>query len=260
MALVATVAMFAVAFIAMRTVRLLPVFSSPADDVTPPTIIRFVPPPISKPRPPKPVPPAATANQAVTTPTAVPTTIAPPSTATVGPPVTAPPADSGSLRRSTDIPTTPFGLIPRGVVPNTRPVPAERVGVNIPLRGFTDVQHDSINAFWTEAARRPMTKEEKDSITRVHEPGRGLPNTRAGSDGKVVPLMNGGVSVGMTATQILGGSFSLPLLSRGPSSAERKRNAAADSVNRLIVYRLQERARALRDSLRADSLAKRIRP
>ena len=38
-----------------------------------------------------------------------------------------------------------------------------------------------------------------------------------------------------------------------------------DSANRLILYRLQDRARLLRDSLRADSLrrdsiAKRIRP
>lgn len=252
--------MFAAAFIAMRSVRLFPVFSSPADEVTAPTIIRFEPPPISKPRPPKAVPRAETANQAVTTPTVVPTVIAPPSAVTVAPPVTAPPTDSGSRGRSTDSPTTPGGLIPRVVVPNPRSVPAERVGVNVPFRPVTDAQHDSINAAWAEVLRRPLTKEEKDSITRVHEPGRGLPNTRAGSDGKVVPLMNGGVSGGMTAGQILGGSFSLPLLSRGPSPAERKRNAAADSVNRLILFRLQERARALRDSLRADSLAKRIRP
>ena len=50
----------------------------------------------------------------------------------------------------------------------------------------------------------------------------------------------------------------------GKSAAERKREAAIDSVNRVILARLQDRARLLRDSLRADSLrrdslAKRIR-
>jgi hypothetical protein len=259
-ALLATMALFAAAFIAMRSVRLLPVFSSPAEEVVTPTIIRFEPPPIAKPRPPKAAPRAAPANQPVTTPTVVPTVIAPTSEVMVAPPIAGPPTDSGSRGRSSDLPTTFGGLIPRVVLPNPRTVPAERVGVNLPFQGLTDAQHDSAKAFWAEIARRPLTKEEKDSITRVHEPGRGLPNTRAGSDGKAVPLMNGGVSVGMASGQTLGGSFSLPLFSRGPSAAQRKRNEAADSVNRLILYRLQERARALRDSLRADSLAKRIRP
>jgi hypothetical protein len=130
-----------------------------------------------------------------------------------------------------------------------------RAGVTATFRPLSDAEHDSAAAAWAatlaEALRRPLTKEEKDSLQRIREPGRGLANTRAGSDGKVVPLMNGGVSVAHYRTIATFG---------GMSAEERKRNASIDSVNRLILYRLQDRARLLRDSLRADSLAKRIRP
>jgi hypothetical protein len=104
--------------------------------------------------------------------------------------------------------------------------------------------------------KRPLTKEEREAMRDRIEPGRAQRNSRAGSDGKVVPLMNGGYSVAVPV---------LSLSIGGKSAAERKREAAIDSVNRTILFRLQERARLLRDSvrtdsLRRDSLAKRIRP
>jgi hypothetical protein len=256
-ALIATIAMFAAAFIAMRSVRLFPVFSSPAEEISPPTIIRFEP-PTSKPIP-KPEARPTTVRSAPPTlvaPTTVPTAVAPPITTPA--PITAPPPDSapGGRRRITDLLPTEPGLKPPAPLANVRGAPIATAGVTAPFRPFSEAERDSIDAAraraYAEALRRPFTKEEKEAVERQAEPGKGLKNTREGSDGKVVPLMNGGVSVAMK-----------PMLSisvGGKSAAERKREAAIDSANRVILYRLQDRARLLRDSLRADSLAKRIRP
>ena len=262
MAFLATMAMFAAAFIAMRSVRLLPVFSSPAEEVSAPTIIRFEPPP------PKPIPtprprPAtrAPAPPSVSAPANVPSSIAPPVTAVA--PVAAPPADSSATapkRRITDLLPVEPALKPPAPLANVRGAPVATAGVTAPFRPLSEAERDSIDAVrahaLAEALKRPMTKEELEAVARNAEPGRGLPNTREGSNGKVVPLMNGGVSVAHYRTIATFG---------GKSAAERKREAEIDSVNRLILYRLQDRARLLRDSLRADSLrrdsiAKRIRP
>jgi hypothetical protein len=253
--------MFAAAFIAMRTVRLFPVFSSPSEDVAAPTIIRFEP-QIPKP-PPKPVPVPIPEPALTPPPAAAGVSIAPPVVA----PIVALPGDSASgaaRRRITDrltmrdVPDIPVGAV------NTRGAFIDRAAVTSRFEPLTVAERDSVANMKMAALaimlKRPFTKEERAAVAANAEPGKGLPNTRAGSDGKVVPLMNGGVAVGMTADQILGGSFPLPLFSSGPSPAERKRNAAIDSVNRIILFRLHDRARVLRDSLRADSLAKRIRP
>ena len=260
-------AMFAAAFIAMRSVRLLPVFSSPAEEIPAPTIIRFEPPapkpiPTARPR----VTTAAPAPSTVVAPVTVPSSVAPPATAAA--PVGAPPADSSastSTRRITDLLPVEPALKPPAAPTNVRGAPVATAGVTATFRPLSDAERDSIGAVQgarlAEALRRPPTKDELESIRHNIEPGRAPRNTREGSDGKVVPLMNGGVSVAIPIwsmqTGFLGG--------KGPSPAERKRNAAIDSANRLILYRLQDRARLLRDSLRADSLrrdsiAKRIRP
>jgi hypothetical protein len=52
----------------------------------------------------------------------------------------------------------------------------------------------------------------------------------------------------------VGGSIGLPLFSRGPSAAQRARDAKVDADNRAIMQRLAERARAKRDSIRRDSI------
>jgi len=262
-------AMFAAAFIAMRSVRLLPVFSSPAEEISAPTIIRFEPPP------PKPIPaprtrpvtsaPAPTPS-VIVAPATVPSSVAPPVTAAA--PVTAPPADSSAgapKRRITDLLPVEPALKPPAAPTNVRGAPIGTAGFTAPFRALSEAERDSIGAVQgarlAEALRRPPTKDELEAIRHNIEPGRAPRNTREGSDGKVVPLMNGGVSVAIPIwsmkTAFLGG--------KGPSPEERKRNAAIDSANRLILYRLQDRARLLRDSLRADSLrrdsiAKRIRP
>jgi hypothetical protein len=260
-------AMFAAAFIAMRSVRLLPVFSSPAEEISAPTIIRFEPPPpkpIATPRPRPAV--RAPAPPSVVAPATVPSAIAPPVTAAA--PVGAPPADSSAsapTRRITDLLPVEPALKPPAAPTNVRGAPVATAGFTAPFRALSEAERDSIGAIQgarlAEALRRPPTKDELEAIRNNIEPGRAPRNTREGSDGKVVPLMNGGVSVGVPIwsmkTGFLGG--------KGPSPEERKRNAAIDSANRLILYRLQDRARLLRDSLRADSLrrdsiAKRIRP
>jgi hypothetical protein len=254
-------AMFAAAFIAMRSVRMFPSFSSPAEAVPAPTIIRFEPP---APKPiPKAIPRATTAapNPApVVAPATVPTGVAP----AIPQPAAgvAAPADSATTSRSRigDIPALPKGLTPPAPITDARGAVINRAGVVAPFRPLSDAERDSISDVMMRAmmaeVHRPLTKEEREAMRDRIEPGRAPRNSRAGSDGKVVPLMNGGYSV---AVPIL--SFSVG----GKSAAERKREAAIDSVNRTILFRLQERAHLLRDSVRADSLrrdslAKRIRP
>jgi hypothetical protein len=252
--------MFAAAFLAMRTVRLLPVFSSPAE-VAPPTIIRFEPP---APRPiPKPQPRVTTATPSTTVaPTSVPIGIAPANTAATAAPVSAAPPDSSvgaPKSRITDIPPV-SPLKPPAAIENARGAVMGTAGVTGIFRPLTDAERDSIAnvmmARMMAEVKRPLTKDEKKALKDLTEPGHGMENTRAGSDGKVVPLMNGGVSVAKVPL------ISLPV--GGKSAAERKREATIDSTNRAILYRLQDRARLLRDSLRADSLRrdslKRIRP
>jgi hypothetical protein len=68
------------------------------------------------------------------------------------------------------------------------------------------------------------------------------------------PLMGGGHRSSTQQGATAGGGFSLPLLSRGPSAAQRKRNAAIDKDYRMGLRRLEDRMLLKRDSLRLDSL------
>jgi hypothetical protein len=75
-----------------------------------------------------------------------------------------------------------------------------------------------------------------------------------------VPLMNGGFAV---AVPII--SIPAPLLSPGPSPAERKRNEAIDADYQRRLRRLQDQLALRRDSiktdsLKRDSLARAVRP
>jgi hypothetical protein len=95
-------------------------------------------------------------------------------------------------------------------------------------------------------AKDKTTEAEAKQLARQREPGRSLPNSRAYNDGKHVPLMSGHVSVAYVATVSGAGSRLVPT-----ESAEARARR----------WRLQDRALFLRDSLRADSVAKaRIQP
>jgi len=97
-------------------------------------------------------------------------------------------------------------------------------------------------------AKDKTTEAEAKELSMKREPGRSLPNSRAYNDGKHAPLMNGHVSVAYVATA------SVPFLAGQPVPVE----SAEERARR---WRLQDRALFLRDSLRADSVAKaRIRP
>lgn len=260
-ALLATSALFAVAFLAMGTVRGLPLLSSRADDVTAPTIIRFIP-PVAKPVPPPTERPRATAvPRALQAPATVPTTTGAPVTTA---PVTAPlgsARDSGvrvdttsTSRRITDLTAT--RAIPNvpAAPSGARAAPLAPSGVTANWNSLTEEQRDSIaevkaaalQAMIARGLTREPTDEEKRRLSGQAEPGKALPNTRAGG---AAPLMNGGASMRMPV-----GSISAPLFSRKPLPPE-------PLEARQLRLRLAERAKAKRDSLRADSIAKsQIRP
>jgi len=63
-----------------------------------------------------------------------------------------------------------------------------------------------------------------------------------------------GSGVGGVGAIGVGGSIGAPFLSRGPSAAQRARDARLDRDNRAALQRLAERARAKRDSIRRDSI------
>jgi hypothetical protein len=63
-----------------------------------------------------------------------------------------------------------------------------------------------------------------------------------------------GSGVGGVGAIGVGGSVGVPFFSRGPSAAQRARDAKTETENRAIMQRLAERARAKRDSIRRDSI------
>jgi hypothetical protein len=92
--------------------------------------------------------------------------------------------------------------------------------------------------------------------------------TTSAGNGADVHVMTGAGVNGVGAVEGSGlssGSIGLPLFSRGPSAAQRRKNDSIDADNRAILGRLQElikhrRDSVLADSLRRDSLAKIRRP
>jgi len=264
-AFLATTILFAIALLAMRTVRMGPLFTTTRDEVAPPTIIHFEPPPpkvVPKPRV-EPAPPRAKSAAPATAgpivaPTTVPTVVAPP--VAVPLPATVPPTRDSSnatspnapARRITDLlPTREIPTFPKSA-PRTSPAPIAPAGVTEHMKELTVAERDSIAtvqmARLAAELKRPFTKDERHASAAAAEPGAPLPGTRAAGDS---PLMNGGSSVRVPIASV---SIPLPLFTRKPLPVE-------STEERLRRQRLQDRALALRDSLRADSIAKaRIRP
>jgi hypothetical protein len=258
-AFLATTILFAIALLAMRTVRIGPLFTTTRDDVAPPTIIHFEPPPpkvIPKPR----VEPApARAKSAapvgpIVAPTTVPTVIAPP--VAVPLPATVPPVRDSSNATSRGAPTRRItDLLPTREIP-TFPKSAPRTSAGAPagvtehMKELTVAERDSIAtvkmARLAAALNAPFTDAERKTAAAHAEPGAPLPGSRAAGD---APLMNGGSSVRIPIA-----SISAPIFTRKPLPVE-------STEDRLRRKRLEDRAALVRDSLRADSIAKaRIRP
>ena len=263
MAFLATTILFAIAFLAMRTVRMVPSFSTTRDEVAPPTIIHFDPPPpkvVPKPRV-EPAPPRAKSATPTTVgptvaPTTVPSVIASPVAVPV--PATVPPTRDSSnaatrdapARRITDLlPTREIPTFPKSA-PRTSAAPIAPAGVTEHMKELTVAERDSIvtaqMARLLAELKRPYTDAERSAAAAHAEPGRALPGTRAAGD---APLMNGGSTVRIPIA-----SISAPIFTRKPLPVE-------STEDRLRRLRLQDRALFVRDSIRADSLAKaRIRP
>jgi hypothetical protein len=250
----------------MRTVRImnLPSFR---DAVTAPTMVRLEPPvPIRVPRAPEQaktrppttiiaptvIPPPVVALPDVTRPTVVAAPVAPVSVAdssTVG---TDPNAPAATGRRITDLIST--RVIPTfpARAPSVAGAPMAPAGVTVHSTPLSVAQRDSIitaklagAADWMSDKYKPTEEQIKQRATQV-EPGRALPGTRAAGE---APLMNGGSAVRIPILTI-----SAPFLTRKPVPPE-------PLEIRLLRERLADRAIFLRDSLRADSIAKsRIRP
>lgn len=71
-----------------------------------------------------------------------------------------------------------------------------------------------------------------------------------------VGLGQGIDGVGAVGGGALGASIGVPLLSKGKSAEQRKKDEAIDADYRQRLQRLQARVAAVRDSIRADSIAK----
>jgi hypothetical protein len=254
-----TVALFAAAFVAMRTVRIGPQFpTSPAQIAQPRVVIHLAPPPpklapsprIERPRP----------RRAPTSPTTAAVVEPDPARndAVVPRLPAAPVRDSATSvahdapkRSITDLISTRDIPIFAPSSPRTSPAPIAPAGVTANSRSLSVAARDSIatakmGALLALAAKDKTTEAEAKELARQREPGRSLPNNRAYNDGKHVPLMNGHVSVAYVTTVSGAGSRRVPV-----ESAEARARR----------WRLQDRVLFLRDSTRADSVAKaRIRP
>jgi hypothetical protein len=262
-AFLATTILFALAMLAMRTVRMAPLFSTTREEVAPPTIIHFDPPPPKVAPKPRVEPAPARAKPAVpsnvapsVTPTTIPSVMAPPVVVPI--PVTSTPArdsanaasNAAPARRITDLlPTRDIPTFPASA-PRTSPAPIAPAGVTSHMKPLTVAERDSIAtvqmARLAAELKRPYTEAERRTASAHAEPGAPLPGTRAAGD---APLMNGGANVRIPIA-----SISAPLFTRSPSPVE-------STEERLRRERLHDRALFLRDSLRADSIAKaRIRP
>lgn len=250
-AFLATTALFVAAFLAMTTLRGQRRETLPAaNDRT--TVVEFQPPrPVAP--PPRPiVPPRRTSpRQAVVPSPPGPVTRAP---VTQSPPLITPPSTNAprdSSRLGGKIPTGPLSPLGPIFEPPTieshpdpattaRGAPISRAGVTGESPALTPSQRDSILALKMALIAKmsrdwvPSEEDKREIAQREKELGGGA---RRGA---------GGLGVG--------GSIPFPLFSKGPSPAERKRNEKIDADNQLRLKRLQERAVALRDSLRADSL------
>lgn len=250
-----TLGVFAVAFVAMRTVRSLRI-ERPAQDAV--AIVRLSPPRIDVPKPPPSRAPSPAPSVSPVMPVETPVTPErkPPTDTAAGAPVSSPGVpvapgagrDSGGAAVGTSAAAARFGT----------------AGLVLHPDGFSAALRDSLAAarrpISMEEWTRPLDRNELNDVRARREPGLSPTSRAARLAGEPVyaPLMFGGSAVGVPVV-------SLPL---GPSYAKKRK---ADSVifselqarlarfQQLILGRQRDSVRA--DSLRRDSLRRTaIRP
>lgn len=287
-----TFALFATAFVAMQTVN---GWQSGARSaiLERPIVVRLTPPvaPLPpaerRPRPPVPQP----APRAIAAPLpGVSTPLAPAAPPATAPPIAVPPAQraaapapgadtaGGRVSNASAIPLGPIAF-PKGL-PDTAMgarggAPSTRAGVTIESRhpntaAYRDsVLTERLRAIPGSAMDHPATGRELAEMQRSRANAAAMSRRATTSGNPDVHVMTGdgvdgvGAVGGSSATSgnrsLTSGSVGLPLLSSGPSAAERKRNEALDADYKARLRRLDDRIRLKRDSLRADSLRARAR-
>ena len=253
----ATASVFTAAFLSMTSLH--SARRAAADKVEPISISLAARPPIHAPTPsPRPI-------QRRNTQSTVPTNASPP-TVDSGSVQNSAPRDSGSAppsRTDAVAPTIPRGVpMPIGLGSKTGPEYAPAwvaAGTKVFGPAGSAKLRDSIADALAAAANmrawaRPMSAGTRGEIDESRRQADLLDRrmTTAGNSRDV--HVSSGSGVGGVGAIGVGGSIGAPFLSRGPSAAQRARDAKVDTDNRAALQRLAERARAKRDSIRRDSI------
>jgi len=280
-----TAALFAVAFVSMRSVA--PWSDTEREPASTPLVVPLRPPPaaprketpvVPAPQPaPRirtdvtPAPPTVTAAPRVIAPIVAP--LAPPTALPVAPPVAADTARARdvapaiptvpTLRRNSGLADTAMTV--RGGAPSYAPAgvtDASRAKNTAKLRDSVITEKlEAIN--WLTA---PMSAEAKSGIAQSQDQARMLMqrSTSVGmTNGLYVPMgsgvggvgaVNGGKTGVTMDSRGVGVSLPFPLFSPGPSPAERKRNEKLHAEYLAYLRHEQEVILLRRDSIRADSL------
>jgi len=280
-----TAAMFAVAFVSMRSVA--PWSDAEREPASTPLVVPLRPPPaaprketpvVPAPQPaPRirtdvtPAPPTVTAAPRVIAPIVAP--LAPPTALPTAPPVAADTARARdvapaiptvpTLRRNSGLADTAMTI--RGGAPSYAPAgvtDASRAKNTAKLRDSVITEKlEAIN--WLTA---PMSAEAKSGIAQSQDQARMLMqrSTSVGmTNGLYVPMgsgvggvgaVNGGKTGVTMDSRGVGVSLPFPLFSPGPSPAERKRNEKLHAEYLAYLRHEQEVILLRRDSIRADSL------
>ena len=280
-----TAAMFAVAFVSMRSVA--PWSDAEREPASTPLVVPLRPPPaaprketpvVPAPQPaPRirtdvtPAPPTVTAAPRVIAPIVAP--LAPPTALPMAPPVAADTARARdvapaiptvpTLRRNSGLADTAMTI--RGGAPSYAPAGvtnASRAKNTAKLRDSVITEKlEAIN--WLTA---PMSAEAKSGIAQSQDQARMLMqrSTSVGmTNGLYVPMgsgvggvgaVNGGKTGVTMDSRGVGVSLPFPLFSPGPSPAERKRNEKLHAEYLAYLRHEQEVILLRRDSIRADSL------
>lgn len=282
-----TAALFAIAFVSMRSVA---PWSEPDREPSPaPLVIPLRPPPtttrtetpvIPQPQPapraqtqprPEPAPPIVAPTPQIVAPIATP--VAPPVALPVVPPAT---ADTSRARDvAPSVPTVPLlrhnsGLSDTAMTPRVGGSVAPPAGVTIGLRTKNSAKlRDSIITEKLDAiswASIPMSAAAASSIGQSQDQARMLAqrSTSVGmTNGLYVPMgkgvggvgaVNGGKTGVSMDSRGVSVSVPFPLFSPGPSPEERKRNEKLHAEYLAYLRREQEFILLKRDSIRADSL------
>jgi hypothetical protein len=265
----ATVALFASAFGAMRSVGVLGVEGSEREK---PIVVQLAPPTIAPGPPrviPRPSPPSTTMRAAPTVTEPAPVAATPGAVAPVEP---QPRADTSTASRpvSAASPTIPVGIAPLPNPYSTIPMGPSRGGAPITTSGVTigdktpntERYRDSVInsrlrsadvAAWMrhEATGRERAEMELSKHDAAKVAAR---TTTAGSREVHVSQGEGRGGEGAVGGAGSATSVALPLFSSGPSAAQRKKNEKIDAEYQLRLRRLQDLIIARRDSARLDSL------